>query len=185
MADLMTDVASQALGERPDDPHTNLGGDPDATGSMAPELSVEERAILAELERQDHEVRTRDMAYLAAAGGLAGSFAVQYETGPDGRRYAVAADVNLDTSAAATPEQSLTKARALRAAAMSASGDASAATRANTMEAQARAELEAARDALERTLAGGVEPSLSGTDVEVEVALPKVELHVEGLETEA
>jgi hypothetical protein len=76
---------------------------------------------------------------------MSGGFTVRYETGPDGRRYAVSADVQLDTSEAATPEQSLAKARALRAALMSASGDAardaSTTARAAALEDRARAEI--------------------------------------------
>ncbi len=190
MADLMTEVEVQGPAERPEGEHEQASSS-DAREIVTQEtLSVEERAALADLERRDHTVRTRDMAYVAAAGGLAGSFSVQYETGPDGRRYAVDAKVALDTSTAPTPEQSLAKAKALRAAAMSASGDASAIARANTMEAQARSELASARAALERAYQASpeqqAEPALpSGSASDVEAALPEVELHVEGTELSA
>ncbi len=191
MADMMTEVSVQATHERAEDEGDSPAREYGDLSAPVEELSIEDRAILADLERRDHEVRTKDMAYMAAAGGLAGSFAIQYETGPDGRRYAVAADVNLDTSAAATPEQTVTKARALRTAAMSASGDASAASRANTMEAQARAEMSAARTRLEQATEleenQDVELTLpSGVIGDAELALPEVDLHiVETVETEA
>jgi len=140
------------------------------------ELSSEELQQLRELERRDQEVRTQDMAFLAAAGGAAGSYSLQYETGPDGRRYATGADIKLDTSSGATPEQTLAKARALRAASMSAraSSDVNAATKAVRMEAEARAEIERARAAESQLPADGAS--------EPEAALPEVELH--GIETE-
>jgi hypothetical protein len=149
MADNMVEVGAQAAhGEGR--PERELA-QPKGGLRSETELSAEELQKLRELERKDQQVRTRDMAFLAAAGGAAGSVALEYETGPDGRRYAVGADIKLDTSAGATPEQTLAKARALRAATMSArsdsSADASAAAKAVRMEAEARAEIERARAA--------------------------------------
>ena len=143
----------------------------------AEDFSTEEQQELRDLERRDLQVRTRDMAFIAAAGGAAGSYSLQYETGPDGRRYAVGADIKLDTSEGATPEQTLAKARALRAATMGAradsSNDASAAAKAVRMEAEARAEIarergEAQQAAVES--AGLMEPALP------EVELPELDL---------
>ena len=170
LADNMVDVGVQATHRETDsdDGQQDLG---DGLRSET-ELSAEELQELRAMERRDQQVRTRDMAFIAAAGGAAGSYSVQYETGPDGRRYAVGADVKLDTSEGATPEQTLAKARALRAATMSARGDsttdASAASKATRMEAEARAEIE-------RERAAEVQAAVDGSG-RPEPALPEVEL---------
>ncbi len=163
MAEQMVDVRASEVErhkqqEREDRPEGGLRSEQ--------ELSSEEKQELAELKQRDSQVRTQDMARMAAAGGAAGGLTVEYETGPDGRRYAVAADVQLDTSPAATPERSLAKARSIRAAALSAGGDSSsdaaAAAAANAMEAKAQAEIAAARDGSQgqaAELPTGVDPA--------------------------
>ena len=157
LADNMVQVELQAV-HRDGEEEGQQDHQPTPEGGLRPmqDLSSEEQQQLRDLERRDQQVRTRDMAFIAAAGGAAGSYSVEYETGPDGRRYAVGADIKLDTSEGATPEQTLAKARALRAATMSARGesstDASATAKAVRMEAEARAEIERER-AAERQVA--------------------------------
>ena len=59
------------------------------------ELSEEERRILNELRARDAEVR----AHLAAAGPYAnGAPTFEFQTGPDGRQYAVGGEVSIDAS---------------------------------------------------------------------------------------
>ena len=53
------------------------------------------------LTERDGEVRAHEMAHLAAAGSLAqGGMKLTYQTGPDGRQYAVGGSVKIDTSEA-------------------------------------------------------------------------------------
>lgn len=173
LADNMVEVGLQAV-HRDGEDEGQREQQPEVEGSLRPmaDLSPEQLQQLRELERQDQQVRTRDMAFIAAAGGAAGSYSVEYETGPDGRRYAVGADIKLDTSDGATPEQTLAKARALRAATMSARGesstDASAAAKAVRMEAEAHAEIEREREA-ERQVA-------VDSAMRPELGLPEVDL---------
>jgi hypothetical protein len=177
MADNMVEVGAQSTHER-----ESRGEQADVRGAgpQQPDLDADDLRALRELERRDNQVRTRDMAFIAAAGGAAGSYTIEYETGPDGRRYMVGAEVTLDTTEGATPEQTLAKARALRAATMSASRDsaqdAMAATKAMRMEAEARAEIERERSAA--TSIDGSAPALP------EVDLPELSLGGE-VETEA
>jgi hypothetical protein len=172
MADNMVEVAVGATHERDE------GEQPDGGLRSETELNAEELRELRDLERKDLQVRTRDMAFIAAAGGAAGSYSVHYETGPDGQRYAVEADIRLDTSEGATPEQTLAKARALRAASMSGRResvkDGNAAAKAMRMEAEARAELERQRNTEPRVAAP--EPGLP------EVDLPELSFGVEETE---
>lgn len=54
--------------------------------------------MLAELKARDQEVRNHENAHRAAAGDLVRGGSYQYQQGPDGRRYAVGGDVQIDTS---------------------------------------------------------------------------------------
>ncbi|MCP3986264.1 MAG: hypothetical protein GY723_17940 [bacterium] len=63
------------------------------------ELTEEEQREVEELTRRDREVRAHEAAHKAAAGSLAkGGASFSYETGPDGRRYAVGGEVSIDAS---------------------------------------------------------------------------------------
>lgn len=117
------------------------------------ELSPEQRAILNEMQSRDAEVRAHEMAHMAAAGGHAGGVSYSYQTGPDGKQYAIGGSVQIDTTPEATPDRTIAKAQRIRAAAL-APADPSAADRAvaasaSRMELAARleAEQQAAREA--------------------------------------
>jgi hypothetical protein len=74
---------------------------------------------LEELKTTDRAVRAHEAAHVAAGGSLVTSGATfSYETGPDGQRYAVAGEVGIDTSKGRTPEETLTRAQQIRAAAL-------------------------------------------------------------------
>jgi hypothetical protein len=111
------------------------------------ELSDDELLEVEELKRRDTEVRAHEQAHLSAAGSLAqGGANFSFETGPDGNRYAVGGDVNIDTSAVAgDPQATLRKAQQIRRAASApvdpSSQDRSVAAQASRMEAQARVEI--------------------------------------------
>ena len=117
------------------------------------ELSPEQRAILNEMQARDPEVRSHEMAHMAAAGGHASGASYSYQTGPDGKQYAIGGSVQVDTTPEATPDRTIAKAQRIRAAAL-APADPSAADRAvaasaSRMEMAARMEVEqeAAREA--------------------------------------
>lgn len=82
-------------------------------------LPPQEVALLMELKKADAAVRAHEQAHLAAAGGLAkGGANFSYRKGPDGRRYAVAGEVAIDTSKGATPEETISRMARVRAAAL-------------------------------------------------------------------
>ncbi len=83
------------------------------------ELKSKEETLLRELRQRDREVRAHEMAHLAVAGPYALSGA-QYKTvkGPDGRLYAIAGEVKIDTSPERDPEKTLEKARIIKRAAL-------------------------------------------------------------------
>jgi len=97
---------------RNDRPPTNPHG---ADGKP---LTDAEAARLTELRSADREVRAHELAHQAAGGGLARGMSLSYVTGPDGRRYAVAGEVSIDSSTAATPEATIAKMQQVRAAAL-------------------------------------------------------------------
>lgn len=83
------------------------------------ELTEEEKKEVNKLEKRDAEVRAHEQAHLAAAGPHAVSGAnFQYETGPDGNRYAVGGDVSISVSEEQTPEATIAKMQVIVRAAM-------------------------------------------------------------------
>ena len=84
------------------------------------ELSEEERRILNELRARDAEVRAHEQAHLAAAGPYAnGAPTFEFQTGPDGRQYAVGGEVSIDTSPVpGDPEATVRKAQTVKRAAL-------------------------------------------------------------------
>jgi len=108
--------------------------------------SEQEKKVVEELKARDREVRAHEQAHVAAAGGLAqGGPTYSYQYGPDGRAYAVGGEVNIDTSPGRTPEETIDKARQIRASALAPSDpsdqDRAVAAAAAQLEAQARQEL--------------------------------------------
>jgi len=64
------------------------------------ELSESDLKVISELKQRDAEVKAHEAAHLTAAGGIAtGGASFEYQQGPDGVRYAVGGEVNIDTSA--------------------------------------------------------------------------------------
>ncbi|MDL2314319.1 hypothetical protein LJC36_05000 [Desulfovibrio sp. OttesenSCG-928-C14] len=61
----------------------------------ADEMSSGEEDQLRRLKERDAKVRAHEAAHVMAAGGQAGSPTYTYQTGPDGRRYAVGGSVNI------------------------------------------------------------------------------------------
>jgi len=111
------------------------------------ELSGQEKRELENLQARDREVRAHEAAHKAAAGSLArGGTSYEFETGPDGRRYAVGGEVSIDTSrVAGDPQATLVKAQTIRRAANApaqpSAQDRAVAAQATRMEAEARQQL--------------------------------------------
>lgn len=113
------------------------------------DLSAEQERELEQLRTRDRAVRAHEAAHKAAAGHLArGGARFEFETGPDGRRYAVGGEVSIDTSeVAGDPQATLDKAQTIRRAANApaqpSSQDRAVAAEASRMEVEARRELRA------------------------------------------
>jgi hypothetical protein len=113
------------------------------------ELNAEEKRALEKLKARDREVRAHETAHKAAAGNLArGGAQFEFNTGPDGRRYAVGGEVSIDTSkVAGDPQATIRKAQTIRRAANApaqpSSQDRTVAAEASRMEVDARQDLTA------------------------------------------
>jgi len=103
--------------------------------------------VLRELRARDREVRAHEAAHTAAGGSLVrGGPSFSYQTGPDGRSYAVGGEVQLDVSPVANdPQATINKASQIRAAALApanpSSQDIRVASNANQLAARARVDL--------------------------------------------
>ena len=111
------------------------------------DYSQEAKQALYQMKARDREVRAHEAAHKSAAGSLAhGAAQFSYETGPDGKRYAVGGEVSIDTSEiSGNPQATIVKAQIIRRAAMApaqpSSQDRSVAAQATQMEASARQEI--------------------------------------------
>ncbi|MBN2279493.1 MAG: hypothetical protein JXQ65_02835 [Candidatus Marinimicrobia bacterium] len=70
----------------------------DRFGQKAFVFSEDEKKMIQKLKARDREVRTHEQQHKAVAGPYARSMSFSYQTGPDGRQYAIGGQVQLDTS---------------------------------------------------------------------------------------
>ncbi|MEQ8768670.1 MAG: putative metalloprotease CJM1_0395 family protein [Planctomycetota bacterium] len=113
-------------------------------------LSPHEEEIVRDLRRRDREVRSHEQAHQSAAGSLSrGGVQINYERGPDGRRYAVSGSVDITLREGESPEETLRIAqqaqRAATAPADPSPRDRQVAADAARLEQEARRELQTER----------------------------------------
>lgn len=142
-------------------------GAPKAVGKT--ELTDEEKQQIEKLKQRDAEVRRHEQAHKAAAGGhAAGGPTFDYQTGPDGKQYAVGGEVQIDTSAVPNnPQATIAKMQQIRRAASApaepSSQDRKVAAQAAQAEQQARRELAEQRaEKNESGESGSIEPKSAG-----------------------
>ncbi len=109
-------------------------------------LSSEQLQQVEALAAADRKVRAHEQAHLSVGADLIrGGPSYSYQTGPDGKRYAVAGEVQIDTSEARKPEDTIPRAQHIRATALApadpSSQDREVAAQASSMEMAARQEL--------------------------------------------
>lgn len=128
-----------------DDTADNTSG---TTSSATRDESMppEEQQEVQELKQRDQEVRTHEAAHAAVGGQFAGAPTLEYETGPDGTRYAVSGEVSIDLSKAkGDPQETITKMEQVQAAALApaqpSAQDRRVAARAAQIATQARMDL--------------------------------------------
>ena len=113
--------------------------------SSVNQFSEEERREVEKLRRRDSKVRRHEMAHKMAGGSITGQIIYEYDTGPDGKRYATGGHISIDTSSESSPEATLRKAAAIRRAALAPAdpspADRGVAQRAQGMATRARQEI--------------------------------------------
>jgi hypothetical protein len=118
------------------------------TGNSATsELTPQQQQAVEKLAQRDRDVRAHEQAHMTAGGNLVrGSAYYDYQTGPDGKRYAVGGEVKIDTSPIKDdPKATMSKAERIKRAALApsdpSSQDRSVAAEASQMEMQAQQEM--------------------------------------------
>jgi hypothetical protein len=125
------------------------------------DLTPEQKDQVTKLVRRDQEVRTHEQAHIMAGGTLVrGGASFSYQTGPDGKKYAVGGEVNIDTSPVDDdPKATISKAQQIQKAALapaSPSGqDRAVAAQAAVMQLNAQRELAQQSSTDSKTGTGG------------------------------
>ncbi len=91
-----------------------------STASNSNNLKQDELQQIEKLAARDREVKAHEQAHLNAAGSYASSApSFTFQTGPDGKSYAIGGEVQIDTSTTpGDPEATLRKAEIIRRAAL-------------------------------------------------------------------
>lgn len=136
-------------GGQPEKDHEHAGAARDAKSQANDIDSAEaqqEKAIIAELSARDREVRAHEQAHAAVGGPFAGSPQYSFQSGPNGKQYAVGGEVSISLSPiAGNPEATIRKAEVVHRAALApaepSSQDRAVASQATQMKLQAQIEL--------------------------------------------
>lgn len=115
-------------------------------------LTEGEQKMVAELKSRDAEVRRHEQAHAAVGGQYASAPTYTYQTGPDGRQYAIGGAVQIDVSPVdGDPDATITKMEVVKAAALApaepSAADRQVAALADAQRAQAVADLASLRAA--------------------------------------
>lgn len=126
------------------DPSRKTGKRAQGNGQDKDEAQIAQE--VQQLKARDREVRAHEQAHMSAGAGLITSGAhYTYETGPDGRRYAVGGEVGISLAEGRTPQDTIARAQQIRSAALApaqpSGQDMAVAAKASQMEMQARMQL--------------------------------------------
>lgn len=157
--------AGERLGERGPS-NARLRGDADQDGgadgrggagaaTRFDDLTEEEQRAVEQLRERDREVRAHEQAHATVGGQYAGAPSYEYQTGPDGQRYAIGGSVAIDVAPVsgdpqATIQKMLVVEKAALAPAEPSAADRQVASvaRATRMDAMAEARSEAQQERL-------------------------------------
>ena len=109
------------------------------------DLTNDEQQVVRDLKQRDAEVKAHEAAHIAAGSGVvSGGATYQYQTGPDGKMYAVGGEVSIDLSSEGSPDATIRKMQQVKAAALApaqpSGTDRAVAAQAAQIEAMARLE---------------------------------------------
>lgn len=94
----------EKVGGKPDKPTQ-----PGATSNTGEPLTKEQESQIRELKKRDAEVKAHEQAHAAVGGAYASAPTYTYAKGPDGKKYAVGGEVQIDTSPERTPDATIRK----------------------------------------------------------------------------
>lgn len=139
-------VQGSRSGDTARDPGKAAKGEDKTAKSADTELTPEEKKRVAELKRIDAEVRAHEQARITVGRDLITSGPnYQYTYGPDGKQYAVAGEVGIDTSPEPEPQENIDKGQHIQATALApidpSPQDYSVAATGKSLEQQGRADL--------------------------------------------
>ena len=144
---IVSDEAKALLEKDKSDSSENVSGEgmKDKVG-VTKELTPEQEQVVAKLKLRDAEVRTHEQAHISAASGVSVSApSFSYQTGPDGKQYAVGGEVSISFSSSSDPAETISKAQAMKSAALApaepSSQDMAVAQNAEKMIQEARKEM--------------------------------------------
>ncbi|EAV45799.1 hypothetical protein SIAM614_24307 [Stappia aggregata IAM 12614] len=137
-ADAEAEAAGNGAGQAQDEGAKDE--DPDGDG-----LDQAEEKQVDKLKQRDQEVRAHEQAHARVGGAHAGAPSYTFQQGPDGKRYAIGGEVQIDTSKERTPEATIRKMqiviRAATAPADPSSQDLKVAQQARAQISEAQAEV--------------------------------------------
>ncbi|TYC75941.1 hypothetical protein FMN63_06070 [Stappia sp. BW2] len=137
-ADTEAAAAGSSTGQAQDE--STKDEDPDGDG-----LDKAEEKQVEKLKQRDQEVRAHELAHARVGGAHAGAPSYTFQQGPDGKRYAIGGEVQIDTSKERTPEATIRKMqvviRAATAPADPSSQDLKVAQQARAQISEAQAEV--------------------------------------------
>jgi hypothetical protein len=135
---------------------------------------AQEQKVISQLQSRDREVRAHEQAHAAIGGAHAGAPSYTYQTGPDGKKYAVGGEVSIDVSPESTPQATIRKMEVVRAAALApaepSSQDRKVAAQASMQITQARAQL--ATESSPETRSSAKTEQAESNDVEIAESEP-------------
>lgn len=144
-------AASRALAS-PVDAAQAPAGAGQASGARGKELTDAEEKQVRELKQRDREVRAHEQAHARVGGSYASAPTYEFQAGPDGKKYAVGGEVQIDSAPIpGKPEATIRKLdiviRAALAPAEPSSQDLQVAQKARDDKIKAQAELRAQKQA--------------------------------------
>jgi hypothetical protein len=142
------------------------------------------------LSERDREVRMHEQAHAAVGGQYAGVPSYEYQSGPDGKRYAVGGEVLMDVAAENTPADTIRKMQQVKAAALApvepSAQDYKVAADATQKEKSARSELSKEQTAdVSLTTPPHTDMSMAGIDAGRQVLKAGLELDEQTQRTSA
>lgn len=125
---------------------TSTSTETNSIGTDKDKLTEDQQRQVEKLKERDKEVKTHEQAHLSSAGGLnASAPTYTYQTGPDGKQYAIGGEVSISFTPTGDPQKDLQAAEAMKNAALApadpSSQDRSVAQEADKMIAQAQQEI--------------------------------------------